>query len=96
MHVCSSLANIIVEQVNVPAEVTEAPAPVEETVAAPEAAPAPEVAPAAEAAPAPVPAIPTREMVAIPDAAPAVETKVRTWSISLSFCFSVFHFLLIS
>ena len=62
---------------NVPAEVAEAPAPVEETAAAPEAAPeATPEAPAPEEAPAPVPAIPTREMVAIPEAAPVPETKV--------------------
>ena len=76
-QVYSTFPYRFVEQVNVPAEVAEAPAPVEETAAAPEVAPeAPAEVPAPAEAPAPVPAIPTREMVAIPEAAPVPETKV--------------------
>ena len=77
-------------------ETPVAEVPVEAAAAVPETVE--ETAPVAETTPAPAPvsAIPAREMVAIPEAAPAADTKVRNCSISLSFRFSVFYFLLIS
>ena len=81
---------------NVPTEVAEAPAPVEETVAAPEAAPeATPEAPAPTTTPAPKSIIPDREMVAIPEAAPVPETKVFFFTFLVFFPFDRLYCLIV-